>query len=49
MTADPIRILVVDDEPPIVDLLVGYLAREGYEIALGGMAWPPWRQGAAGG
>ena len=28
----PIRVLVVDDEPPIVDLLTGYLVREGYEV-----------------
>jgi DNA-binding response OmpR family regulator len=26
------RILVVDDEPPIVDLVVGYLAREGWAV-----------------
>ncbi len=26
------RVLVVDDEPPIVDLVRGYLAREGYEV-----------------
>jgi two-component system, OmpR family, alkaline phosphatase synthesis response regulator PhoP len=26
------RILVVDDEPPIVDLVRGYLEREGYEV-----------------
>ena len=31
MTA-PIRILVVDDEPPIVELVRGYLEREGYEV-----------------
>jgi DNA-binding response OmpR family regulator len=29
----PIRILVVDDEPPIVDLVRGYLAREGWDVA----------------
>jgi DNA-binding response OmpR family regulator len=28
----PIRVLVVDDEPPIVELLTGYLAREGFEV-----------------
>lgn len=27
------RVLVVDDEPPIVDLVRGYLAREGYEVS----------------
>ncbi len=27
------RILVVDDEPPIVDLVASYLAREGWEVA----------------
>jgi DNA-binding response OmpR family regulator len=26
------RILVVDDEPPLVELVRGYLAREGFEI-----------------
>jgi DNA-binding response OmpR family regulator len=26
------RILVVDDEPPIVELVAGYLAREGWEV-----------------
>ncbi len=31
--ASPIRVLVVDDEPPIVELLAGYLAREGYAVA----------------
>jgi len=30
--ARPPRILVVDDEPPIVELVVGYLAREGWEV-----------------
>ncbi len=29
----PIRVLLVDDEPPIVELLAGYLAREGYAVA----------------
>ena len=28
----PARILVVDDEPPIVELVRGYLEREGYEV-----------------
>lgn len=32
MDGDPIRILVVDDETPIVELLTGYLAREGYTV-----------------
>lgn len=27
-----VRILVVDDEPPIVDLVRGYLERDGYEV-----------------
>jgi DNA-binding response OmpR family regulator len=27
------RILVVDDEPPIVDLVTGYLAREGWQVS----------------
>ncbi len=27
-----VRILVVDDEPPIVDLVAGYLGREGWEV-----------------
>lgn len=31
--ASPVRVLVVDDEPPIVELLTGYLAREGYAVA----------------
>jgi DNA-binding response OmpR family regulator len=30
------RILVVDDEPPLVDLVRGYLAREGFEIVTAG-------------
>jgi DNA-binding response OmpR family regulator len=30
------RILVVDDEPPIVDLVVGYLVREGWEVRTAG-------------
>ncbi len=29
----PVRILVVDDEPPILDLIVGYLEREGWSVA----------------
>ena len=28
----PPRVLVVDDEPPIVELVRGYLEREGYEV-----------------
>lgn len=32
MAADLIRVLVVDDEPPIIELLTGYLAREGYAV-----------------
>jgi DNA-binding response OmpR family regulator len=30
---NPTRILVVDDEPPIVELISGYLAREGWEVS----------------
>lgn len=30
------RILVVDDEPPIVELVRGYLSREGYEVLSAG-------------
>jgi DNA-binding response OmpR family regulator len=33
MEAAPLRVLVVDDEPPIVDLLAGYLEREGWTVA----------------
>jgi DNA-binding response OmpR family regulator len=33
MQTRPARILVVDDEPPIVELVVGYLEREGWEVA----------------
>jgi DNA-binding response OmpR family regulator len=33
MEARPLRVLVVDDEPPIVDLLAGYLEREGWTVA----------------
>ena len=32
MEAPPFRVLVVDDEPPIVDLLTGYLQREGWTV-----------------
>ena len=32
MEAHPLRILVVDDEPPIVELLTGYLEREGWSV-----------------
>jgi DNA-binding response OmpR family regulator len=32
MELRPHRILVVDDEPPIVELLTGYLAREGWLV-----------------
>jgi Response regulators consisting of a CheY-like receiver domain and a winged-helix DNA-binding domain len=33
MEASPrVRILVVDDEPPIVELVRGYLERDGYEV-----------------
>jgi DNA-binding response OmpR family regulator len=32
----PMRILVVDDEPPIVELVRGYLEREGYEVSVAG-------------
>ncbi|MHB8960989.1 MAG: response regulator [Candidatus Limnocylindrales bacterium] len=30
------RVLVVDDEPPIVDLVAGYLGREGWEVSTAG-------------
>jgi DNA-binding response OmpR family regulator len=30
--APPVRVLVVDDEPPIVELVRGYLAREGWTV-----------------
>ncbi len=33
MEAHPLRVLVVDDEPPIVDLLSGYLEREGWTVS----------------
>jgi DNA-binding response OmpR family regulator len=29
---EPVRVLVVDDEPPIVDLITGYLTREGFAV-----------------
>lgn len=29
------RILIVDDEPPLVELVRGYLAREGFTILTG--------------
>jgi DNA-binding response OmpR family regulator len=32
MEARPVRVLVVDDEPPIVDLLTGYFEREGWSV-----------------
>jgi DNA-binding response OmpR family regulator len=32
MEARPVHVLVVDDEPPIVDLLTGYLEREGWTV-----------------
>jgi DNA-binding response OmpR family regulator len=32
MQTRPARILVVDDEPPIVELVGGYLEREGWEV-----------------
>ncbi|MHB8890482.1 MAG: response regulator [Candidatus Limnocylindrales bacterium] len=36
MELRPFRILVVDDEPPIVDLVTGYLAREGWVVESAG-------------
>jgi DNA-binding response OmpR family regulator len=36
MSAEPTRILVVDDEPPIVELLTGYLVREGFLVTSAG-------------
>ncbi len=33
MEPRPARILVIDDEPPIVELLTGYLEREGWAVA----------------
>lgn len=35
-TMKPIKILVVDDEPPMVDLVRGYLAREGWAVLTAG-------------
>jgi DNA-binding response OmpR family regulator len=35
-TARTPRILVVDDEPPLVELVRGYLGREGFEILTAG-------------
>jgi DNA-binding response OmpR family regulator len=32
MVMRPHRVLVVDDEPPIVELVTGYLAREGWDV-----------------
>ena len=32
----PVRVVVVDDEPPIVDLVVGYLEREGWSVTTAG-------------
>jgi DNA-binding response OmpR family regulator len=32
MAVGPVRVLVVDDEPPIIELITGYLVREGYEV-----------------
>ncbi len=32
MALRPQRVLVVDDEPPIVELLTGYLVREGWDV-----------------
>jgi len=36
MQQRPARILVVDDEPPIVDLVAGYLEREGWMVVRAG-------------
>ena len=36
MEQRPLRILVVDDEPPIVELLTGYLEREGWLVDTAG-------------
>lgn len=35
-TSARVKILVVDDEPPIVELVRGYLDREGYEVVVAG-------------
>ena len=32
MESNPVRILVVDDEPPMVELVRGYLVREGWQV-----------------
>ncbi|MEO8462034.1 MAG: response regulator, partial [Chloroflexota bacterium] len=32
MAAEQTRILVVDDEQPIIDLISGYMRREGYAV-----------------
>ena len=32
MRSNPVHVLVVDDEPTIVDLVTGYLSREGYVV-----------------
>jgi DNA-binding response OmpR family regulator len=32
MQPSPVRVLVVDDEPPIIELVSGYLAREGFAV-----------------
>ncbi len=36
MEVRPARILVVDDEPPIVELVAGYLGREGWDVRTAG-------------
>ncbi len=36
MSATKPRILVIDDEPPIRDLLAGYLTTQGYQTVLAG-------------
>ena len=45
----PARVLVVDDEPPIIDIVSGYLEREGMEVvaaADGQVALELWRERA---
>ena len=37
------RVLVVDDEPPIVELVTGYLEREGWAVKRRVMAFRPGR------
>jgi DNA-binding response OmpR family regulator len=37
-------ILVVDDEPNIVQLARMYLEREGFRVEAEGMGAPPWKQ-----